>query len=105
MLQRRKPRDVFDVWFLIKKKGLKLKEELLRRKLERSYPAAPSRKKAEASAYIMGDITTRIRETVTDAAWKNELGGLLIKPKPQRLTVIEDVCEIISSLGDIWLTR
>ena len=53
----------------------------------------------------MGDITTRIRETVTDAAWKNEPGGLLIKPKPQRLTVIEDVCEIISSLGDIWLTR
>jgi len=96
---------VFDVWFLIKKKGLKLKEELLRRKLERSYPAAPSRKKAEASAYIMGDVITRIRETVTDAAWKNELGGLLIKPKPKRLTVIGDVCEIISSLGDIWLTR
>ncbi len=105
LLQRRKPRDVFDVWFLIKKKGLKLKEVLLRKKLERSYLAAPSRKKAEASAYIMGEIITRIEETVTDAAWKNELGGLLIKPKPQRLTVIEDVCEIISSMGDIWLTR
>ena len=36
LLQRKKPRDVFDVWFLIHEKEIKLDKRLLRKKLQRS---------------------------------------------------------------------
>ena len=101
LLQRRKPRDLFDVWFLIKNKELELDRSLLRKKLERSYAAAPFSKKEEASSYVMEDIISRIKSSVTDITWKNELGGLLMKPKPKRLVVINEICNILSSIGDI----
>ena len=84
LLQRMKPRDVFDVWFLLKEKGFKLDKKLLRKKLQRSYDAAPRGKKKEAKEYVMGDIISRIRQSVTEIAWNNELGGLLMRPKPDR---------------------
>ena len=101
LLQRRKPRDLFDVWFLIKNKELELDRSLLRKKLERSYAAAPFSKKEEASSYVMEDIISRIKSSVTDITWKNELGGLLMKPKPNRLVVVNEICNILSSIGDI----
>lgn len=103
LLQRRKPRDVFDVWFLIKKKGFKLDKKLLRKKLQRSYDAAPPGKKKEAREYVMDDIVSRIKQSVTERAWSNELGGLLMRPKPARLMVVDEVGEILSQVGDMLL--
>lgn len=103
LLQRRKPRDVFDVWFLIKTKGLELEKKLLRKKLQRSYDAAPLGKKKEAREYVMEDIISRIKESVTERAWSNELGGLLMRPKPARSMVVDEVCEILSQAGDMLL--
>lgn len=53
LLQRKKPRDVFDVWFLIHEKRNKLDRHLLRKKLQRSYDAAPFGKKKDAGTYAM----------------------------------------------------
>jgi len=103
LLQRKKPRDVFDIWFLIKEKGIKLDTDLLRKKLQRNYDAAPFGKKKEAGAYVMSDIVARIRQSVTEKAWNNELGGLLLRPRPDRQAVIDSVCEILLRIGDISL--
>ncbi len=103
LLQRKKPRDVFDIWFLIKEKGIKLDTDLLRKKLQRNYDAAPFGKKKEAGAYVMSDIVARIRQSVTEKAWNNELGGLLLRPRPDRQAAIDSVCEILSQIGDISL--
>ncbi len=103
LLQRKKPRDVFDIWFLIQQKGIHLDMDLLRRKLQRNYDAAPFGKKRDASAYVMTDIIQRIRQSVTEKAWNNELGGLLMRPRPVRQVVIDGVCEILSRIGDISL--
>src|SRR5438445_12643189 len=82
LLQRRMPRDVFDVWFLIEKKGIKLDAELLRKKLQRSYEAAPFGNKTAAGSYEMSDIASRIRQSVTESAWHNQVGGLRMRPRP-----------------------
>ena len=103
LLQRKKPRDVFDIWFLVKKKRIKLDTELLRKKLQRSFDAAPFGKKTEARAYVMTNVISRIRQSVTEKAWNNELGGLLMRPKPDRQAVVDSVCEILSQIGDISL--
>jgi hypothetical protein len=88
---------------LIQQKGIGLDKDLLRRKLQRSYDAAPFGKKRAASAYIMSDIVPRIRQVVTENAWNNELGGLLMRPRPDRQAVIDSVCEILSRIDDISL--
>lgn len=103
LLQRKKPRDVFDIWFLIEEKGIKPDTDLLRKKLQRSYDAAPFGKKKDAGRYIMSDIVSRIKQTVTEKAWNNELGGLLMRPRPDRLAVIDSVSEILFRIGDISL--
>ncbi len=103
LLQRGKPRDVFDAWFLIEKKGIKLDTNLLRKKLQRSYDAAPFGNKKAAGSYAMSDIASKIRQSVTERAWNNELGGLLMRPRPDRQAVTESVCEILSRIGDISL--
>jgi len=105
LLQRRKPRDVFDVWFLIKKKGRRLDKELLRDKLQRSYDAAPFGKKKEAAAYVMADIVSKIRQSVTEKAWRNELGGLLMRPRPDRATVVDETSAILLDIGDMVLGK
>ena len=83
LLQRTKPRDVFDVWFLMERKGKKLDVELLRAKLRRSYDAAPDKSKKNIENYEMSEIVSKMEETVTGRAWQNELGGLLMRPKPE----------------------
>ncbi len=103
LLQRKKPRDVFDIWFLIQEKGIKLDTNLLRKKLQRSYDATPSGKKKDAKEYVMSAVVSRIRQSVTEKAWNNELGGLLTRPRPDRQVVIDSVCEILSRIGDLSL--
>jgi hypothetical protein len=88
---------------LIKEKGIKLDMDLLRKKLQRSYDAAPFGKKKDTRAYVMSDIVSRIRQSVTEKAWNNELGGLLMHPRPDRQVAIDSVCEILSRIGDISL--
>lgn len=103
LLQRKKPRDVFDVWFLISEKGIKLDKRLLRKKLQRSYDDAPSGKKKDAGTYVMRDVASRIRQSVTEKVWNNELGGLIMQPRPERSVVVDSVCEILSQMDDISL--
>lgn len=103
LLQRRQPRDVFDVWFLIEKKGIKLDMNLLRKKLQRSYDAAPFGNKKAAGSYTMSSIASKIRQSVTERAWNNELGGLIMRPRPERKVAIDSVCQILSRIGDISL--
>ena len=94
---------MFDVWLLIKEKGFKLDTKLLRKKLQRSYDAAPPGKKKEAREYVMDDIISRVKQSTTEKAWNNELGGLLMRPKPDRLVVVGEVCQILSQVGDVIL--
>ncbi|MHB1868451.1 MAG: nucleotidyl transferase AbiEii/AbiGii toxin family protein [Nitrososphaerales archaeon] len=103
LLQRKKPRDAFDVWFLIHEKGIKLDKHLLRKKLQRSYDAAPFGKKKDAGTYVMRDAASRIRQSVTEKAWNNELGGLMMRLRPERSVVVDSVCEILSQMDDISL--
>jgi predicted nucleotidyltransferase component of viral defense system len=103
LLQRRKPRDVFDAWFLMEKKGIKLDTVLLRKKLQRSYDAASFGNKRAAGSYAMSDIASEVRQSVTERAWNNELGGLMIRLRPERRVVIDSVCRILSGIGDISL--
>ncbi len=104
LLQRHEPRDVLDVWFLMDQKRIKLDRELLHAKLKRSYEAAPPAKRDSLKNYTMSDVVSRIRESVTEKAWRNQLGGLLIKPRPDREQVIKRVEEILTKLGDIKIT-
>lgn len=103
LLQRKKPRDVFDIWFLIYEKGVRLDEEMLRKKLQRSYDAAPFGKRKEAENYVMSGVISAIRHSVTEQSWNNELGGLIMRPRPERKVVIQSVCEILHKMGDISL--
>ena len=66
LLQRKKPRDVFDVWFLINQKRIKLDKNLLQKKLQRRYDVAPFGKKKDARIYLMRDVAARIRQSVTE---------------------------------------
>jgi predicted nucleotidyltransferase component of viral defense system len=103
LLQRKKARDVFDIWFLIHEKRVKLDKHMLRMKLQRSYDAAPLGKRKEAETYIMSEIISRIKHSATEKSWNNELGGLTMRPEPERKTVIKIVCDILSSMEDISL--
>ena len=103
LLQRKKPRDVFDIWFLIYEKGVRLDEEMLRKKLQRSYDAAPFGKRKEAENYVMSGVISAIKHSVTEQSWNNELGGLIMRPRPERKVVIQSVCEILHKMGDISL--
>ena len=101
LLQRTKPRDVFDVWFLIEKKHTHLHKQLLLEKLRRSYLATPPEKKEQARRYDMRAIIKSMRERVTRKAWGNEIGGLLLRDIPDLQEIIESVESIIQDLGDI----
>jgi predicted nucleotidyltransferase component of viral defense system len=103
LLQRKKPRDVFDIWFLICKKGVRLNENILRKKLQRSYDAAPFGKRKEAEIYVMNEVIYTIKHSVTEKSWSNELGGLIMRPRPDRRVVIQRVCEILREMSDISL--
>lgn len=101
LLQRHRPRDVFDVWFLMDKKGMKLDIYLLKEKLNRSYNAAPPEKRKDLGRYTISSVISGIKDSVTQTAWRNELGGLLMRPFPDRKFVIERVSEILVEIGDI----
>jgi len=101
LLQRHKPRDVFDVWFLMDKKEMKLDIHLLKEKLVRSYNAAPPEKRKDLGRYTMSSVISEIKDSVTQTSWRNELGGLLMRPFPERNLVIERVSEILVEIGDI----
>jgi predicted nucleotidyltransferase component of viral defense system len=102
LLQRGKPRDVFDIWFLVSKKGMRVDPKMLREKLARSYQAAPPKKKASAAFYSHADAISKMKE-ITELAWKRELGGLLIKNSPSRETIVADVSKTLRRLGDVNL--
>jgi hypothetical protein len=38
---------------------------------------------------------------ITETAWKQELGGLLVKGFPTRPTMISEVSEILKGIGDL----
>jgi predicted nucleotidyltransferase component of viral defense system len=103
LLQRSRARDVFDIWYLIHEKGVKLEKDMLRKKLQRSYDAAPFGKKKDAETYIMNEIISRVKHSVTEKSWNNELGGLIMRPRPEREIVVESVCDILSKMKDISL--
>lgn len=46
-----------------------------------------------------------ISHSVTEQSWNNELGGLIIRPRPERKAVIQSVSEILQEMGDISLTE
>ncbi len=102
LLQRGKPRDVFDVWFLVSKKRLRVDRMMLMGKLARSYEAAPARKKPFAAFYSHVDVISKLKE-ITEVAWKRELGGLLIRNSPSRETIVADVSRILRRIGDVDL--
>jgi predicted nucleotidyltransferase component of viral defense system len=102
LLQRGKPRDVFDIWFLVSEKGMRVEPKMLREKLARSYEAAPPKKKAAAAFYSHADVISKIRE-ITDLDWRRELGGLLIKNSPSREKIVADVSRILERVGDVNL--
>ena len=104
LLQRAKPRDVFDVWFLVSKKGMRVDSKMVREKLARSYEAAPAKKKASAAFYSYRDVIGKMSE-MTELAWKRELGGLLIKNSPSRGTIVADVSKIVRRVGDVNLAQ
>ncbi len=101
LLQRKKPRDVFDIWFLIHEKGFKLDERILRKKLQLSYEAAPFGKRKLAENYVMSEVVSLIKHSVTEKSWNNELGGLMMRPRPELGDVVESVCHILYKLHDI----
>jgi predicted nucleotidyltransferase component of viral defense system len=102
LLQRAKPRDVFDVWFLTVKKGMRIDHAMLKKKLQRSYEAAPEAKKESALSYSVSDVLERIKG-ITELAWKQELGGLLLRKSPSRETIVSDVSKILKRVGDVSL--
>jgi predicted nucleotidyltransferase component of viral defense system len=102
LLQRGKPRDVFDVWFLVSKKRMRVEPKMLKEKLARSYEAAPPKKKAVAAFYSYAEVISKMKE-ITDLAWRRELGGLLIKNSPSREKIVADVSRILERVGDINL--
>ena len=102
LLQRTKPRDVFDFWFLTSKKRMRIDDRLLRHKLMLSYEAAPEDKKASAAWYSISDILRRIEE-ISELAWKQEMGGLLTRKFPSRKAIASQVSENLKKLGDTRL--
>jgi predicted nucleotidyltransferase component of viral defense system len=102
LLQRTKPRDLFDVWFLIVKKENQLHRGLLVGKLEASRRAAPERREAEASTYIIEEIIARL-QSLSDVDWMRELGGLTMRPRPSLEEVRTAVRPLLREVGDIYL--
>ncbi len=100
LLQRVKPRDVFDVWFLIGKKRMRIDRSMLREKLMQSYVATPAQKKESAAYYSHAKILSRMEE-ITEMAWKQELGGVLINSSPSRERIMAEVSETLKRTGDI----
>jgi len=100
LLQRVKPRDVFDVWFLVRRKMVKIDRRMLEEKLTRNYEAAPEEKKGSAAFYSHLSLIERMG-AITETAWKQELGGLLVKGFPTRPTIISEVSEILKGIGDL----
>lgn len=100
LLQRVKPRDVFDVWFLVTKKRVKIELKLLEEKLIRSYEAAPEAKKEFAAFYSHLSVIERMKG-ISERAWKQELGGLLVKGFPSKPTIVSEVSEILKRIGDL----
>ena len=76
---------------------------MLRKKLQRSYDAAPFGIKQHARKYTAENVVSRIKTTTTQEAWSNELGGLLLRPRPDRLAVVEGACRVVKDIGDISL--
>lgn len=103
LLQRKKPRDVFDIWFLMHEKEVRLDKDILRKKLQRSYDASPLGKRKDAKKYLMREVVSVIRDSITEKSWNNELGGLIMRPRPERGVVVEVVCDILYEMGDISL--
>jgi hypothetical protein len=87
----------------MERKGKKLDIELLRAKLRRSYDAAPEKSKKNIENYEMSEIVSKMEKKVTGRAWQNELGGLLMRPKPDHQTVVESVSQILARIGDVSL--
>jgi predicted nucleotidyltransferase component of viral defense system len=104
LLQRVKPRDVFDVWFLVKRKMVKIDRRMLDEKLIRNYEAAPEEKKGSAAFYSHLSVIERMG-AITETAWKQELGGLLVKGFPTRPTIASEVSEILKGIGDLRVGR
>lgn len=102
LLQRTQPRDVFDVWFLIKRKKLRIDPALLTYKLRLSYEAAPKNKKSSARRYSANEVIEKMRG-ISDMAWKRELGGLVLRRSSPQDEVVNDVAIIIRRIGDITL--
>ncbi len=102
LLQRTRPRDAFDVWFLTKKKGMTIDRKMLEHKLRRNYEAAPKNKKDAAAFYSQNMIIRRINE-MTDGTWRGELGGMLHRDYPSREEILNHVSEIVNGIGDIDL--
>jgi len=102
LLQRVKPRDVYDVWFLISKKGMRIDHAMLKEKLMKSYLAAPEGKKESAASYSHDKINKRM-EALTSTSWKQELGGLLTRASPPREVIMADVSKTLKKIGDITL--
>lgn len=102
LLQRAKPRDVFDIWFLTTKKRVKVNHELLKEKLMRNYEAAPEDAKEATSFYSIDKTVDKIQE-LGDTPWRQELGGLLLKNSPPRQTIVSRVSQTLKKVGDIRL--
>ncbi len=102
LLQRVKPRDVFDVWFLTAKKRVRIDHKMLNEKLMRSYEAAPEEKKESAIFYSHSNIISRMKG-ITETMWKQELGGLLIKRSASREAIMSQVSETLKRIGDVRL--
>lgn len=102
LLQRVRPRDVFDVWFLTSKKGMRIQRVMLEEKLMRSYEAAPEEKKELATFYSHTAVISRM-EGITETAWKQELGGVLSETSPSREVIISEVSKTLKRVGDIRL--
>jgi predicted nucleotidyltransferase component of viral defense system len=100
LLQRVKPRDVFDVWFLVRRKMVKIDRRMLEEKLIRNYEATPEEKKGSAAFYSHLSVIERMG-AITETAWKQELGDLLLKGFPTRPTMISEVSEILKGIGDL----
>ncbi len=102
LLQRVRPRDVFDVWFLTSKKGMRIHHAMLKEKLMKSYEAAPEEKKELTTFYSHTAIIDRM-EGITETGWKQELGGLLTKASPSREAILSEVSKTLKRLGNIRL--
>ncbi len=102
LLQRVRPRDVFDVWFLTSKKRMRIQHAMLKDKLMKSYEAAPEEKKELTKFYSHTAIISRM-EGITETAWKQELGGLLTETSASREAIMSEVSETLMRVGDIRL--